>query len=466
MKLVIRQFGYLIMPLSLAVFFAVLLAARPGPELMQRIQEQGELVVVTLPSPTSFYEDQHGATGFDFHLAKGFANHMGVSLRVIPVNTLDEVYGMVSNGKAHMAAAHLAPTRERRQQVRYSMAYQQVSEKLIYRLGDTRPVDAEALTGKRIVVQKGGRHEYLLKALNNQHTFHLESIDASAEKLLTLVDEGHFDYTLVNANAYAIHRGLFPDLARAFNLNESGLAWAFPAQADQSLYQEAQRYLLRVTGDGTIAALEERFFGHAAHFNYYAARSFMRHLDSRLPTYIDTFREAATKQDFDWRLVAAMGYQESMWDPDAVSPTGVRGLMMLTLNTAAEMGISDRTDPIQSIRAGTAYLRKLYNRVPDRIAEQDRLWMAVAAYNVGFGHLEDARILTQRQGGNPDDWDDVRERLPLLRNPEYYRDTRHGYARGGAQAVIYVRHIRRYYDTLVWATHTERHGAGMLALAN
>jgi membrane-bound lytic murein transglycosylase F len=138
--------------------------------------------------------------------------------------------------------------------------------------------------------------------------------------------------------------------------------------------------------------------------------------------------------------------------------------MMLTQKTATEMGVSDRTDPLQSIRAGAAYLRKIHDRIPARIPEPDRMWMAVAAYNVGFGHLEDARVLTQKQGGNPDAWADVQKRLPLLRHADYYGDTRHGYARGGMQSVIYVRHIRQYYDLLVWASESNRHGPSMIAM--
>ena len=152
-----------------------------------------------------------------------------------------------------------------------------------------------------------------------------------------------------------------------------------------------------------------------------------------------------------------------MWDPGAISPTGVKGLMMLTNDTARQMGISDRTDPAQSILAGADYLRHTHDRIPARIPEPSRTWMALAAYNVGFGHLEDARVLTQSQGGNPDNWQDVKQRLPMLANPAYAGQLRYGNARGG-QAVIYVRHIRRYYDLLVWAENSRRRDDTLIAL--
>ena len=144
-----------------------------------------------------------------------------------------------------------------------------------------------------------------------------------------------------------------------------------------------------------------------------------------------------------------MGYQESHWNPDAVSPTGVRGIMMLTEATARQLGVEDRVDPRQSIFGGARYLRRIKRKIPERIAEPDRTWLALAAYNIGFGHLEDARILTQANGGDPDRWEDVREHLPLLADPKWHTRTRHGYARGG-QPVHYVENIRYYYDVLLW----------------
>jgi membrane-bound lytic murein transglycosylase F len=163
----------------------------------------------------------------------------------------------------------------------------------------------------------------------------------------------------------------------------------------------------------------------------------------RLPTYQALFQETASQFDLDWHLLAAVAYQESHWNPKARSPTGVRGLMMLTLSTAREMKIKNRLDPLQSLQGGAAYLAKLKGRLPKRIVEPDRTLMTLAAYNVGFGHLEDARILTQRGGKNPDLWIDVREHLPLLSNKQYYTTLKYGFARG-SEPVTYVDNIQYY----------------------
>ena len=151
----------------------------------------------------------------------------------------------------------------------------------------------------------------------------------------------------------------------------------------------------------------------------------------------------------DWRLIAAIAYQESHWDPEAISPTGVRGMMMLTAHTADMMEVVDRHDARSSVLGGAHYYLRVRSKVPERIREPDRSWLAVAAYNLGFGHLEDARILTQFQGADPDQWDEVRERLPLLSDKAWFSRVQRGFA-PGQTAVTYVDNVRRYYEILMW----------------
>jgi peptidoglycan lytic transglycosylase F len=166
------------------------------------------------------------------------------------------------------------------------------------------------------------------------------------------------------------------------------------------------------------------------------------------------FEEVARETGVEWRLLAAISYQESKWDPRAVSPTGVKGMMMLTQATAADLGLDDREDVRQSILGGARYFLEVKDKVPTRVPEPDRTFMALAAYNVGFGHLEDARILTQMHGKNPDVWADVRQHLPLLADERWYPRTKRGYARG-REPVGFVHNIRSYYDILLWMAPQE-----------
>jgi membrane-bound lytic murein transglycosylase F len=199
-----------------------------------------------------------------------------------------------------------------------------------------------------------------------------------------------------------------------------------------------------------VARLLDRYYGDREEMDYLFSRNFLGHVQTRLPKYVDWFQEAATLHDVDWRLLAAMGYQESKWDPSAVSYTGVRGLMQLTEDTAALIRAGNRLDPRSSIFGGARYLASLIRKVPPRIPEPDRTWFAVAAYNVGFGHVEDARILAQQAGRNPDRWEDVREFLPLLAQERWYTRTQRGYARGW-EPVAYVDNVQAYLNILAVA---------------
>lgn len=229
-----------------------------------------------------------------------------------------------------------------------------------------------------------------------------------------------------------------------------------PADSDDSLRTAFNSYLQRSRMNGEFATIWDRQFGRTNVFEHVDSRTFMRHFKRRLPRYQNEFQATAERYGLDWRLLAALSYQESHWDSKAVSPTGVKGLMMLTSNTASSLGV-DRHDASQSIDGAARYLVRLQARMPSRIAEPDRTWFALAAYNVGYGHLEDARRLTQQQGGNPDHWADVARNLPLLSRPEWHSKTRHGYARGG-EPVYFVRNIRHYYDALVWLDYRTARG--------
>jgi len=198
---------------------------------------------------------------------------------------------------------------------------------------------------------------------------------------------------------------------------------------------------------GELAQIYGRYRGYLDDFNYVDSRTFIKRVSNRLPKYQAIFKDSAEKTGIDWRLLAALSYQESHWDPEARSSTGVRGMMMLTRKTATQVGIDNRLEPGQSISGGATYLQKMMQRVPSRVPEPDHTLFAIAAYNIGIGHLEDARILTQKHGGNPDSWFEVKKYLPLLKKKEWYSQTRHGFARGD-EPVTFVSHIRKYYDML------------------
>jgi membrane-bound lytic murein transglycosylase F len=229
----------------------------------------------------------------------------------------------------------------------------------------------------------------------------------------------------------------------------------FPPGDDLSLVDKANEYLQSLRKDGQLDRILEKYYTYVADFDYVGTRRYMQHIEQRLPEYRAMFEQAGEETGIDWRLLAAIGYQESHWNPQAVSPTGVRGLMMLTRDTMRQLGIdADRHDAQVSIDGGARYIAQVKQRLPKRVKDPARTWMALAAYNVGYGHLEDARLLAKEAGADPDKWIEVKRYLPRLSQKKWYKKTRHGYARGH-EPVRYVENIRSYYDILMWVTERE-----------
>lgn len=421
------------------------------PTTLEQIQAAGKLVVVSRNGPTTYYEDNETYTGFEYHILSSFARHLGVELEVVEQEDLNRIIDRVGYD-GHFAAAGLTVTPRREQQVQFSEPYLNVTQQLIYRTGEPRPKSVEDLIGKNILVISGSSHAERLRQLQKEHPQldWEERHDIEMLDLLEMVHNRKVEYAIVDSNAVALNSGLYPKAKVAFDISApESVAWAFPKTADKSLLNAANTFLRDFKDSGALADITETFYGHLGEMGYSDALVFTRRMESRLPKWSDELQAAAKENGLDWLLLAALSYQESHWNPKAVSPTGVRGFMMLTLNTAKEMNIKNRLNPNESIKGGSQYFKKMLDRIPDTVVGPERIWFALAAYNVGYGHLEDARELTQQHGANPNKWSDVREYLPLLAKRQYYKFTKHGYARGH-EAVTYVQNIRNFYTVLAW----------------
>ena len=423
------------------------------PSKLEQIRMQGAITIVTRNSPTTYFEDRTGATGYEYELAQAYADYLGVDLNIVVANSTPEVFDALESGKADLAAAGLSVTTDRNRWYQFTESYQEVSELLVYRRTDKAPQSLADLPGKNLIVTSGSSHSETLRETQAKQVPELswsESGDLDTTDLLQMVSDGDIDFTVVDSNEFGMVKAYFPNVAVAFNLRDHlPLAWAFPISRDQSLFRSAQDFFDNRLTRNTLANLDERYYGHVDELDYLGAKRFLQQSGRQLNQYKRLFVTYGNKQGFDWRLLAAIGYQESHWDPQATSRTGVRGLMMLTQETAEYLGVTDRLSAEQSIRGGARYLAEIRDKFDSQVQEPDRSWLALAAYNVGFGHLQDARRLAYEMGGNPNLWRDVKETLPLLSQRRYFRNSRHGYARG-QETVDYVQNVRRYYDVLVW----------------
>lgn len=442
--------------IACAVVIFVIFSRISTSNQLERIQKRGELVVLTLNGPTTYYVGPSGETGFEYDMLKLFADQLGVTLKVELPDSFSELLPLVAGGSADMAAAGITVTEKRKELVNFGPSYINNTQQLVFRSGQhQRPKNIGETVNKSFRVIAGSSHEETLHQLKKMYpglaweTSH----DVDTDELLRDIEQKNLDFTIADSNYVKVARRFMPELRVAFDLGDpEQIAWAFPKD-DTSLLDAATAFFKQIENNGQLTQLVERHFGHIKRFDYVDKRIFLRQVEDRLPLYELSFKQAAEETGFDWRLLAAVGYQESHWNPNATSPTGVRGLMMLTQATAAQMKVKDRLEPRQAIFGGARYLVRMLNKIPERITEPDRTWMALAAYNVGYGHLEDARIIASKQGKSPDKWVDVKNALPLLTKRKYYKKAKHGYARGW-EPVHYVSNIRDYYDILVW--YTER----------
>ena len=437
---------------GLSLILIVLNACAPQKPALQHIQDAGVLHVLTRNAATTYFTGPHGAEGFEYDLVKAFADHLGVTLKISTEDNLNNMLAKVQEGDVDFAAAGLTVTSEREKTLRFSDSYQSITQQLVYNRSIPRPKTMDDAIEGMMEVIANSSHVEKLKELKVKHPRLSwdENEDAGTTELLMLVAENLIDFTIADSNEVLLTRRFHPKLRVAFNISKpQKLAWAFSKTGDNSLYLEANKFLASYKKSGELAQLIKRHYEHASKYDYAGTSYYLGHVRYRLPRYQEFFERAGEINDLDWQLLAAIAYQESHWNPRAVSPTGVRGIMMLTNATAKDLGIKDRTIPEESIKGGSKYIRQLYEKFSDDLNDKDRLWFTLASYNVGFGHLQDARIITKNNGGNPDKWVDVKESLPLLQRKRWYKKTRFGYARG-SEPVKYVENIRSYYDILHW----------------
>ncbi len=424
--------------LPAALLGATFLAACT-PDEQPRKPWREELTVIVV------HAENDVAAEFELQLVALFAKQLQLKIRLLPL-PLEQVMPSLLANKAHIAAAGLR--RNDNSGLRYGPTYQTVSEQVVCNGAHPRRMDG--LPSKAIAVVAGSTQEaVLMEAQQQLPALHWQARhNQTSAGLLAEVAAGKLECTLANEEQLALARNFHPQLDAAFALAvPSRLAWAFAPDGDAELLEEAQKFFTLIKQNGTLHSLLDRYYGHNERLGPVDAVAFITKTRTVLPHYRALFEEAATLTGIEWQLLAAVGYKESHWDPLATSRTNVRGMMMLTEDTADRMKVSNRLDARQSVMGGARYLQLLKEQLPLRIDEPDLTWLALAAYNQGYGHLEDARILAQQSGLNPDAWADVKKVMPLLADPQYFERTQHGHARGG-EAVIFVETVRLHHDML------------------
>ncbi|RKS85059.1 membrane-bound lytic murein transglycosylase F [Orbus hercynius] len=447
---------FIILAITSALFYkeSIDTSVKDGHKtILNQITARKELRVGMLRSLTTLYVDYRNANqvgGFEYSLLNKFAESINVKLKITFANNLGELIEKSQEGKIDLIAAEMKGRISDIDNFSASQPFHYTTQQLVYRKGSVKPYTFDEITGN-LTVPAGSLQSFILK--NTQIEYAQlswnESTVLNQEELLKQVADQNIDYTIASDRTIAIMQRIYPSLAVAFDVVKNHpKAWYAAKSQDKSLLNKMNQFIQKSLNDGSIKKLEYHYFSYMNKFDYVDTRAFIRAIENTLPKYQTYFTQYAKDNDLDWKLIAAMAYQESHWNPKAISSTGVRGIMMLTKSTAESLGITNRLDPEQSIKGGSRYLKQIINRMPKSIPKEEKVWFALAAYNMGVGHLWDARKLATQQNKNPDSWQDVRQVLPLLSEEEFYTELKYGFARG-YQAVHFVDSIQQYYMSLV-----------------
>ena len=438
---------------SLVAFLLILLLAAcskgwPVPLSFQTPGKQN-LVVLTRPGPLTYQLDEAGSiSGLEYDLVSGLAEELGVPIN-FQVLSPGEISRQLVDGSYHIAAAWLSPGSNPEMQSGPPLF--ETHDVLAQHEASLPLTSLEQLAGKTVHALAGTRQAATIRHLMEKIPG-LQLVEVGQGDVIDLLEalgDQKVSYVAMDGKFADIANQYVPSLRATLPLSSAApIVWWLGPVPNPELKARVEAYLERIRADGTLARLEERYFGHVRRLQQDDVEKFLGQIKTTLPRLRKHFLDAERVTGIDWRLIAALAWQESHWDPFATSYTNVRGLMMLTEETADRLGVSNRLDPRESILAGARYLNMIRNSLPHDMPEPDRTWLAIAGYNIGPGHLNAARTIGKQLNADPGAWYDMKRILPLLAKPQYYSRLKSGRARGG-EAVIMVENIRSYYDILV-----------------
>jgi len=408
-------------------------------------EADGSLVVAIRETPAFFQGEGGTASGFEHELVTAFADSLGLKTKFIPAADHYELNDLALSGRVHLAASMPFGNGA----LQYSTPIRTVNQWVVGHNDILGPERLADLAGKTVEVLAGSPLADTLRGLEEKSRPVVVEVPGIDEMELMARVAGHkTELAAVHEIQLDLAINFYPELVPLVQLpGKLEFGWAFGGESAAALRAKADTFIAGVRADGTLARIHDRYFGHIKRLNTDGIAKFIDDTRSRLPTWRRHFQSAQDLSGIDWRLLAALAYQESHWDPLATSPTGVRGMMMLTEDTADHLHVKNRLDAQESIRAGARYLAELVEQIPPGAKHPDRLWLALSAYNLGMGHFRGARFIATTMKRDPDVWYDMKQVLPQLARPEVYARLKSGAARGG-EAVIMVENIRSYYDIL------------------
>lgn len=416
---------------------------------LDNILKRGEITVIILNNAHCYYFYKDQPMGFEYELAKTFAEYLGVKLRVQVAEKPEDLIPALKKSKEAFIAANFTISPKRIKEVAFSDSYINVRQHIIVRKNSgTHIQNPKDLAGQSIHVRKGSSYEDQLKKLKEQG-INLKIVsceNCDDEELIKKVAQNKIKITIAYSNIAYLNRRYYPQVNVTGTISEiESVGWAVERNS-KTLLGRINDFFETIKKNGTYTDIYNRYYSGVDSFDNTDINDFYTMMETRFPLYSQIIKEASSTYGFDWRLITALAYQESQFDPFAQSNSGAYGFMQITSKTAISLGLTDIFDHEQNIYAGLRHLKKLYNYY-GMASELDRILIALAAYNIGEGHIADAMNLAVKTNMDPNSWASISKVLPLLSERRYYSKAKCGYCRG-SEAVNHINQIMNYYEIL------------------
>ncbi|WDP88592.1 MAG: membrane-bound lytic murein transglycosylase MltF [Desulfobacter sp.] len=417
-------------------------------DTVELIKKTGKLRLITANAVNTCYYYEGTPTGFEYDLAKAFADYLNVELDIV-IPGWNNMFAYLDQGKGDFIAAGIAITRKRLEHADFSIPYMTIQQRIIHHNLVFGPKNIDDMEFRTFHVRRGTSYQSRLAEIKGSGVDlnYILHNNTPTQELIAMVQNRQIKFTVADSNLALLNKRYFPDIEVGIPIQEKeSLAWAV-RKNDASMLKEINRFFLYANEKGILKKITKKYYDNIKDFDVYELKKFHERIETRLPAFQEVLEQESEKYGFDWRLMAAVVYQESHFNPKAKSFTNVRGLMQVTKATAREMGIANRLNPAQSIRAGIKYLDQMHQRFDYIEDNYQRMLFALASYNIGYGHVKDAIKLAAERGLDPETWQALKTTLPLLSKKSYYKKAKHGYARGW-EPVHYVERILTYFDIL------------------
>lgn len=452
--------------LIILLSFSCIRIANPLPEKvkesnLEQVMQRGTLRVVTDFNSTSYFIYRGQPMGYQYEMLQELADHLGVKLEVLVNNDLDEKFRMLEENEVDLIAVNLTVTKERRTEMDFTVPHTQTRQVLVQRKPDNwKHLSQSALEdsllrnqldlgGKTVYVQRNSAYARRLNSLSDEigDSIYIKEVDEGVEKLIEKVAKGEIDYTVCDDIMAEVSETYFDNLDIATPVSfPQNLAWAV-AKGSDDLRKTIDSWLTDFKKTSKYAVLYRKYFKNKRTAERLDS-DFFSNFSGKISPYDALIKEFSDEIGWDWRLVASMIYQESRFNPKAKSWAGAYGLMQLMPGTGQRFGVGPNSPAKMQIRAGLMYVKWLNDRLSDINDLNERQKFILAGYNVGLGHVNDARALAAKNGKDPNKWDDnVAKYLLLKSEPKYYTDpvVKYGYCRG-TETYEYVADIMDRYN--------------------